>query len=127
MSTTQNDVTNALTSAIQTIAESKVQSKEATLVIEAEIVEVIDEGLGTYKIKYLGNQFEATTAHTEMAYQIGDMVYVVVPNGDFDKNNLIFHIFPFRLKNFIFIFTLIFFAFFFFFFLFFKAKFRLFH
>ena len=89
MSTTQNDVTNALTSAIQTIAESKVQSKEATLVIEAEIVEVIDEGLGTYKIKYLGNQFEATTAHTEVAYQIGDMVYVVVPNGDFDKNKVI--------------------------------------
>ena len=87
--TTQNDVTNALTAAIQTIAESNAQSKEATLVIEAEIVEIVDEGLGIYTVKYLGNKFEATTAHTEILYEIGDMVYVVVPNGNFDKNKVI--------------------------------------
>lgn len=89
MSTTQNQVTNALTEAIKTIADSSVQSKDATLTIEAEIVDIIDEGLGTYIVKYLGNKFEATTANTEITYQIGDMVYVVVPNGNFDKNKII--------------------------------------
>ena len=88
--TTQNEVTDALTSAMQTIAESNVQSKEATLTIEAEIVEIIDEGLGKYKVKYLGNKFDATTAHTEVTYQVGDMVYVIVPNGNFDKNDINF-------------------------------------
>lgn len=89
MNTTQNQVTDALTEAIKTIADSSVQSKNATLTIEAEIVDVIDEGLGTYTVKYLGNKFEATTAHTEVTYQIGDMVYVLVPNGNFDKNKII--------------------------------------
>ena len=87
--TTQNDVTNALTTAIQTIAESNVQSKEATLVVEAEIVEIIDEGLGTYIVKYLGNKFNATTAHNEIIYEVGDMVYIIIPNGNFDKNKVI--------------------------------------
>ena len=87
--TTQNDVTNALTTAMQAIAESNVRSKEATLVVEAEVVEVIDEGLGTYRVKYLGNKFDATTAHTEITYEIGDMVYVIIPNGNFDKNKVI--------------------------------------
>lgn len=88
-STTQRDVTNALTAAMQAIAESNAQAQDATLTIEAEIVEVIDEGLGTYKVLYLGNKFEATTAHTEITYEVGDMVYVVVPNGNFDKNKII--------------------------------------
>ena len=87
--TTQNDVTNALTTAIQTIAESNAQAKEATLTIEAKIVEKVDEGLGTYIVEYLGNKFEATAAHTEITYEIDDMVYVVVPNGNFDKNKII--------------------------------------
>ena len=89
MNTTQNEVASALTSAIQTIAESNVKSKEATLVIEAEIVEIIDEGLGTYKVKYLGNIFEASTSHSEIIYEIGDMVYVIIPNGNFDRNKVI--------------------------------------
>ena len=88
-STTQNEVAKALTSAIQTIAESNAQSKEATLTIEAEIVDVIDEGLGTYIVNYLGNKFEASTSHNEITYSVGDRVYVIVPNGNFDKNKII--------------------------------------
>lgn len=88
-STTQRDVANALTEAMQKIAESNAQSKEATLVIEAEIVEIVDEGLGTYIVKYLGNKFNATTAHTEILYEVGDLVYVIIPNGNFDKNKII--------------------------------------
>lgn len=87
--TTQSEVANALTAAMQAIAESNAQSQEATLTIEAEIVEVIDEGLGTYKVLYLGNKFEATAAHTEITYEVGDMVYVIIPNGNFDKNKVI--------------------------------------
>jgi len=87
--TTQSEVANALTAAMQVIAESNAQSQDATLTIEAEIIEVIDEGLGTYKVLYLGNKFEATTAHTEMTYEVGDMVYVIIPNGNFDKNKII--------------------------------------
>ena len=89
MGTTQNELTDALTSAISAIADSSAQSKEATLTIEAEIVDIIDEGLGTYTIKYLGNTFSASTTHNQITYQKGDMVYVLVPNGDFDKSKVI--------------------------------------
>ena len=85
----QNDITNSLLSTVQIMADSSAQAKEATLVVEAEVVEIIDEGLGTYTVNYLGNKFEATTAHTEIKYKEGDMVYIVVPNGDFDKNKVI--------------------------------------
>lgn len=88
-STTQSEVANALTAAMQAIADSSAQAQDATLTIEAEIVEVLDEGLGTYKVLYLGNKFEATTAHTEITYTVGDMVYVIIPNGNFDKNKVI--------------------------------------
>ena len=88
-STTQSEVAKALTTAIQTIAESNAQSKEATLTIEAEIVDIIDEGLGTYMVSYLGNKFEASTTHGEVVYSVGDKVYVIVPNGNFDKNKII--------------------------------------
>jgi len=88
-STTQSEVANALTSAMKAIANSSAQAQDATLTIEAEIVEVLDEGLGTYKVLYLGNKFDATTAHTEITYAVGDKVYVIVPNGNFDKNKVI--------------------------------------
>lgn len=88
-SITQSDMTTALTEAIQTISKSNANAISSTLVVEAEIVDVIDAGLGTYKIKYLGNVFEANAAHTEIAYEINDLVNVIIPNGDFNKNKII--------------------------------------
>ena len=66
----QNDITNSLLSTVQLMADSSAQAKEATLVIEAEIVAVVDEGLGTYVVKYLKNKFNATAPNTEITYSI---------------------------------------------------------
>ena len=85
----QNDITNAMLESVQLLADHSAQTKEATLVVEAEIVKVVDEGLGTYTVKYLNNKFNATAAHTEITYKVGDNVYIVIPNGDFDKNKVI--------------------------------------
>ena len=89
MAFTQKDLTKSMTTAMETIAKARVDSKDATLVIEAEVIEIIDEGVGTYRVKYLGNTFNATVTNTEIAYEVGDLVYVVVPNGDFNKNKII--------------------------------------
>lgn len=88
-STTQNEVTNALTAAMKIMADSSAQSKLATLTVEAEVTAIVDKGNGIYKVSYLGSAFEATAANTETTYEIGDMVYVIIPNGDFEKNKII--------------------------------------
>ena len=87
--TTQSQVTAALTEAIQTISQSAAASKAATLTVKAEITEVVDEGLGIYQVTYLGNTFEASTTHSEIIYSVGDLVYVIIPNGNFDETKLI--------------------------------------
>jgi hypothetical protein len=89
MAATQNEFSNALLSAMNAVGSANANAKEATLVVEAEITAIIDEGLGTYKVKYLGNIFEASTANDTIKYEEGDLVYIVVPNGNFDKPKVI--------------------------------------
>ena len=89
MDTDLNTLSSALLQSIDAMAQSAADSTDRTLTIEAKIVEVIDAGIGTYKVEYLGNTFEATAAHTEIVYDVDEMVYVIVPCGDFDKNKVI--------------------------------------
>ena len=89
MDTNLNTLSSALLQSIDAMAQSAADSTDRTLTIEAKIVEVIDAGIGTYKVEYLGNTFEATAAHTEIVYDVDEMVYVIVPCGDFDKNKVI--------------------------------------
>ena len=84
-----SELTDALFSAMQTISEATARKQKITSVIEAEIVDLVDAGLGTYEVSYLGNRFEATTSQTNNTYEIGDIVYVLVPEGNFDKNKII--------------------------------------
>lgn len=89
MSANKESLSEALLQSIDLIAQSQADSTPATLTIEAQVVEALDEGKGIYKVKYLGNTFEATSAHADNIYNIDDMVYVVVPNGNFDNNKII--------------------------------------
>ena len=89
MDTNLNTLSSALLQSIDAMAQSAADSADRTLTIEAKIVEVIDAGIGTYKVEYLGNTFEATAAHTEIVYDVDEMVYVIVPCGDFDKMKVI--------------------------------------
>lgn len=89
MDTDLNTLSSALLQSIDAMAQSAADGTNRTLTIEAKIVEVIDAGIGTYKVEYLGNTFEATATHTEIVYDVDEMVYVIVPCGDFDKNKVI--------------------------------------
>ena len=89
MDTNSNSLSSALLQSMDSFAKKVSQTSNGTLTIEAEVVEVVDEGAGIYKVQYLDNIFEATGANVEIPYEIGDMVYVIIPNGDFDKNKII--------------------------------------
>ena len=85
----KDSLSTALLQSMEALSEKAASNTDATLTVEAKIVEVVDEGKGIYKVQYLGNTFEATAAHTEIIYDIDEMVYVIVPGGNFDNNKII--------------------------------------
>ena len=89
MDTNRDSLSSALLQSIDLLAKSAANNTNGTLTIEAKIVDVVDEGKGIYKVEYLGNTFEAATASSEVIYSLDDMVYVLVPDGNFDKNKVI--------------------------------------
>ena len=89
MITNQESLSAALLKAMDSFADKATKSTKGTLTIEAKIVEVVDKGKGKYKVWYQGSTFEATAANTNVTYSINDIVFILVPDGDFDKNKII--------------------------------------
>lgn len=85
----KDSLSSALLQSIGALAENAASNTKATLTIEAKIVDVIDEGKGIYKVEYLGNTFEAATANSDIIYNIDELVYIIVPEGNFDNNKVI--------------------------------------
>ena len=82
---------NVLTSAFVNSFDTfiKANSSTGTLTVEAQVKEIVDEGIGIYKVQYLENIFEATAASKDVLYNIDDIVYLLIPNGDFGKTKII--------------------------------------
>jgi hypothetical protein len=80
-------ISNSLLDAINTISTNAVKASNATLTIECTITEVEDAGLQIYKVNYKDNIFNATSSSG--SYNVGDIVYVLVPEGDFSKPKMI--------------------------------------
>ena len=83
-----NEIQNSLFEAIKMFADNSVQNSNATKTIKAEITEIVNPTTGFYKAKYLNDNI---TVHTDsnLQYSVGDLVYVLIPDGDFSKNKII--------------------------------------
>lgn len=77
----------SLLDAMNSIAQSSVKASNATLTIECTVEEVVDAGLQIYQVKYRDNSFNVSSSSG--AYEVGDIVYVLVPEGDFSKPKII--------------------------------------
>jgi len=77
---------DSLISGVDMIAKSNKQI-DTPLTIEGEILSLIDAGTGEYKIKYLGNTMTVFSASPNVVYNKGDVVCILVPNGDFSNRN----------------------------------------
>ena len=73
--------------AVDAIAKSNVKASNATLTIECTIIDVEDAGQQLYRVKYKDNSFVVTSSSG--TYSVGDIVYVLVPEGDFSKTKMI--------------------------------------
>ena len=84
-----NSLQNSLLDAMSAMSKSAVEKQNNVLAIEAEIVEVVDSGLGLYKVRYLENYFNVYSNNTANNYNPGDTVSIIIPSGDFSKDKFI--------------------------------------
>ena len=89
-STTDSKLSNALLESIDLMSSNSVKTSSAkTLTLEAKIVEITDEGRGKYKVQYLDNILNVSSINDSIKYNVGDNVYILVPEGNFDKDIII--------------------------------------
>lgn len=75
--------------AMQLIAENAVKNAGYDKTIQATIISCEDKTTGCYKIQYQDNIFLAYTADTSVNYSKGNLVYILIPNSNFDNNKTI--------------------------------------
>lgn len=75
--------------AINGIARSQVQASPSDLTIDAKIAFISDITVGKYKVEYQGNTFTAFATDPTVTYNVGDRVYVLVPEGNYDRKKII--------------------------------------
>ena len=83
-----NDIQNSLFETMKTFADWSNTVSNATTTIQCVITEVLDQGSGIYNVKYLDNIFPAS-ANSNVTYSINDIVYVLIPDGNFENNKVI--------------------------------------
>lgn len=74
---------------INGIARQQVQATPMDLTIDATISKLYNVDTGEYKVEYQGNIFSAFVSNPEVTYNVGERVYVLVPQGDFSTKKVI--------------------------------------
>lgn len=83
-----NELQNSLFEAMKVFSDYTAANSDATITIQAAITSIVDAGTGEYSVEYLGNTF-SVYANSNVTYSVGDVVYILVPDGDFSKNKVI--------------------------------------
>lgn len=83
-----NRIQDSLFEAMAAFRNSAITNSKGTLTLETVVTQVIDAGLGEYSVEYMENTFTAYS-NSNATYSVGDKVYVLVPEGDFNKTKII--------------------------------------
>ena len=84
-----SDLQESLLNSFEILAKNYIQQAPGTIVIEAIVQQVTNAGTGQYVINYLDNLMEVYANNPNVQFNIGDKVYVLIPNGDFSKQKII--------------------------------------
>ena len=86
-----NLFSNAFLNAIDLMIKDRIEKTSITKIIEGKILEAIDEEKNIYKVIYLDSVFNAiaTPCTTKGYYKKGMLVYILIPDGSFNKNKII--------------------------------------
>ena len=85
MSSLQENLLNSF----EILAKGYMQQAPGTTVIEGVIQQIVNAGTGHYIISYLDNFMDVYANNPNIQFNIGDKVYVLIPNGDFSKQKVI--------------------------------------
>ena len=85
MSTLQESILDA----INVLAENSIRNAPGTITIDCVVSKIVNPGLGEYEVTYLGNTLSVYASNPNIEFNIGDKVYVLVPEGDFSKQKII--------------------------------------
>ena len=77
-------ISNSIYDAVASVSENAVSAVQSDVSYEMEVMEIVDQGTATYRVKYLENDKLQAHASTP-SYSVGDHVLVLVPRGDFDN------------------------------------------
>lgn len=83
-----NDLQQSMLDAMQLLSQKAASNTGATLTVKCTITDVVDAGLGLYQVKYGENLFNVYNS-SDINYVIDDIVYVLVPDGDFSQQKFI--------------------------------------
>ena len=84
-----DSLTNSILSAIDIVVDKRIKEAAYDKAMVAQIVDIIDTVKGKYKISLQDSITEALTLQKDASYDIGDNVYVLVPNNDTTQDRII--------------------------------------
>lgn len=83
------NVNDRIAEAIDILIKKRLNTAGLDQTIVGKIVDIINSASGIYKIEYQSIVFEAYSEENNKNYQIGDNVFIKVPNGDFTNKKII--------------------------------------
>ena len=78
----------SLIEAMQILYNGFINNEQISKTLECRI-ESYDSNNDTYTVDYMGNRFTKVECHLNDTYIPGDIVFVLIPNGDFSKTKTI--------------------------------------
>lgn len=84
-----NQIANVLYDTVEMIVNKKVAEAGFDKTIKAQIISCIDATKGEYKVQYQDSHFTATAINTNIKYSLGQTVYILIPNNDWEQDKKI--------------------------------------
>ena len=83
------NISEKILDAIQIITDKSIQQLKFDKTIQAEVIKQEDAASGKYKVQYNGDSFSAFANDLTYTYDVGDRVFVKIPEGDFSNKKFI--------------------------------------
>lgn len=87
-----NAISEAVFQTVSVLMDEKLSTLPADRTVQSIVISVEDASKGEYKVKYNDGIFLAYTAKDSEKYRVNDIVYVTVPEGDFNNKKFISHL-----------------------------------
>lgn len=83
-----NKLQESLLEAVEILHNGFIANEQISKVIECNIIDDSKKAQGIYTVDYMNSKFEVN-CYIEETYNVGDIVFVLIPDGDFAKTKMI--------------------------------------